>query len=237
MSKRGNWWIGVLIILLGVGFLLSNFDLLDINMSNIVRTYWPVILLLGGISILQGGRETSNYLSGLIVIALGLLFLGRNTGVLDFSMRNFWQFFWPVILILVGLSFLRGPQARGRSNFAVMGAVERTEEGWELENGSYWAFMGGVDLDLRRALIKDGEYYLNCNAVMGGIDIIVPPGLAVNCEGTVVLGGVEFLGKSNGGIIATITARQPGSEGDGGAVVNIYGRAFMGGIEVTVKER
>lgn len=235
MNKpRGNWWLGVAIILVGIGFLLSNFDLLDLNMGYLLRTYWPVVLLLLGLNIMQSGRERGSYISGAVVIALGLLFLGRSTGIITFEMRAFWQLFWPVVLILLGLSFMRGPQARGKSNWAVLGGVDRTGEDWELETSSYWAFMGGVDLDLRRAVIKEGEYYLNCNAVMGGIDIIIPPDLTVKCEGTAVLGGVEFLGKGNGGIFASVAASQAGN---GETVVHIYGRAFMGGIEVAVKGR
>lgn len=238
MSKsRGNWWLGLLVILLGVGFLLGNFGFLEFNMSYLVRTYWPVVLLVLGIVYLLGGRERGNYISGVIFIALGLLFLGRNTEILVFDMRTFWQIFWPVLLILLGLSFMRGPQITGRSNWAVMGGVDRTNEAWELESGSYWALMGGVDLDLRRAVIGEGDYYLNCNAVMGGIDITVPPDLTVNCEGTAVLGGIEFLGKGNGGIFASVVSKQPGAIRDGGTVVHIYGRVFMGGIDVNVKER
>lgn len=236
-KSRGNWWIGIVIILLGIVFLLSNFGLLELSMGKLIRTYWPVILLVLGINILQGGREKGNYISGSIIIVLGLLFLGRSTGIYYFDMRTFWQIFWPAVLILLGVSFMRGPQAQGRSNWAVMSGIERTTENWELENGSYWAFMGGVELDLRRAVIKEGEYYLNCNAVMGGIDITVPPNLTINCEGTAVLGGIEFLGKGNGGIFASVAAKQPGTMGEKGAVVHIYGRVFMGGIEVKVKER
>ena len=227
----------MLIILLGVGFLLGNFGLLEFNMSHLVRTYWPLILLVVGVSYLQGGRERGSYVSGFIFIILGLLFLGRNTGILSFDIRTFWQIFWPVVLILLGLSFMRGPQVKGRNNWAVMGGVDRTNETWELEDGGYWAFMGGVDLDLRRAIIKEGEYYLNCNVVMGGIDITVPPDLTVKCEGTAILGGIEFLGKGNGGIFASVAAKQLGTKEDGGTVVHIYGRVFMGGIDVNVKER
>jgi len=71
--------------------------------------------------------------------------------------------------------------------------------------------------------------------VMGGIEIIVPPDLKVICDGTAILGGIEFLGEGSGGIIGSSSSSQEGRE-DGGAVVKIYGRAFMGGIEVTVKE-
>lgn len=234
-KSRGNWWLGLVIVALGVIFLLGNFDLVEVSVSRMIRTYWPVALLLVGLNILTNNRDKGGYISALIFIALGLLFLGRNLDLYYFDLRFFWRLFWPVVLILLGISFLRGPQAQGRSNWAVMGSVERTDKGWPLESGSYWAFMGSVELDLRQAIIAEGEYYLNCNAVMGSVEITVPPDLTVYGEGTAVLGGIEFMGKSNGGIFAGAGARQEGSAG--GAVIHIYGRALMGAVEVTVKER
>ncbi len=234
-QNRGNWWLGLVIIALGVIFLLGNFELVEVNVFQILRTYWPVVLLLLGFNILTNNRERGGYLSALIFILLGLLFLGRNLDLYYFELRFFWRLFWPVVLILLGVSFLRGPQARGRSSLAFMGSVERSNDAWTLESGSYWAIMGGVELDLRRAVIAEGEYYLNCHAIMGGVEITVPPDLTVYAEGTAILGGVEFMGRSNGGIFASAGTRQEGSAG--GPVVHIYGRALLGAVEVKVKGR
>lgn len=40
---------------------------------------------------------------GSILIAVGLVALLDNFGLLP---GNFWEFFWPVLLVLVGLSFV-----------------------------------------------------------------------------------------------------------------------------------
>jgi len=233
-KSRGNWWLGLMIVGLGIIFLLGNFDLIEVSASQIIRTYWPVILLLIGANVLTSNRDKGGYVSALIFIGLGLLFLGRNMGLYFFDIRYFWRIFWPVVLILLGISFLRGPQARGRSNWAIMGSVKRAGSDWKLESGSYWAIMGGVELDLRQAIIGAGEYYLNCNALMGGVEVIIPPDLNVRFEGTAVLGGVEFLDKGNGGIFATVATQQEG--GAAGAVIHIFGRAFLGGVEVKVRK-
>jgi len=230
MTSRDNWWLGLVIIIVGVVILLNNFEITQIDILWYMSTYWPVLLLLWGVSMLRGGRDGGRLVSAVIIIALGLLLLSRNLELINFNLSLLWKAFWPIILILLGISFVRGPKSQGKNNWALMGGLERTKNTWRLESGNYHAFMGGIDLDLRKAEIKEGEYYLNCNAFMGGIDIIVPSNISVICEGTVILGGVNFLGKENGGIFVTVAESQ--GPKDAATVIRIYGRAMMGGIEV-----
>ncbi len=53
------------------------------------------------------------------------------------------------------------------------------------------AVMGGVELDFRDARLPAGETHVTAVALMGGIDIIVPPGLPVTVRGLGILGGVD----------------------------------------------
>lgn len=41
--------IGVLFILIGTLFLLHNLDLISVSFSEIIKTYWPVILIWLGV--------------------------------------------------------------------------------------------------------------------------------------------------------------------------------------------
>ena len=50
------------------------------------------------------------YVSGTILVLLGLLFLGQNFGLI--SLQSVWKF-WPVILVVVGLGMLFGGRRRG----------------------------------------------------------------------------------------------------------------------------
>ncbi len=55
LVTRRMWWGGVLIII-GVLFLLDNLRVVDLG--ELVRTYWPVLLVLWGASLLRfGGRR------------------------------------------------------------------------------------------------------------------------------------------------------------------------------------
>lgn len=80
------------------------------------------------------------------------------------------------------------------------------------------AFWGGAELDLRDALLPPGVTTLNVYAVMGGVEVIVPPGLSVETSGLPLMGGFDGLHQ----------------EGSGHAVLRIRGVACMGGVEVRV---
>src|SRR5690606_16143147 len=60
-------------------------------------------------------------------------------------------------------------------------------------------------------------------AVMGGAEIIVPPGLAVDCSGIGILGGFEH------------QADLRDHAGSTAPLLRINGFALMGGVEVTVR--
>ncbi|MGV9233001.1 DUF1707 SHOCT-like domain-containing protein [Streptomyces nigra] len=84
------------------------------------------------------------------------------------------------------------------------------------------AFWGGGEIDLRDADFADREIRINCVAVMGGVQVIVPPGVEVVVRGVGVMGGFDH--------------RENGVLGDpGGPRVIVSGFAFWGGVGVERK--
>ncbi len=83
-------------------------------------------------------------------------------------------------------------------------------------------FMGGADLDLRRAQFAAREVVITINAVMGGADIKVNPHTHVIMEGTGIMGG--YSGPSD---------RTPTELDANSPVVRIRGFALMGGVSVS----
>ena len=61
-----------------------------------------------------------------------------------------------------------------------------------LRSGSAIAVMGGLELDLRDASPNPGGASLDVYAVMGGVQITVPPEWAVQVEKSTVAGGVDL---------------------------------------------
>ncbi len=106
---------------------------------------------------------------------------------------------------------------------AALGGVERKGRWIPARQNFAVALMGGVVLDFREALLPPGETEVWVFTVMGGADIIVPPGLTVESDGVAILGGFEHLED---------VAVSPDPDAP---VLHIRGLAIMGGVDVTVR--
>ncbi|MFF8263948.1 DUF1707 domain-containing protein [Streptomyces virginiae] len=84
------------------------------------------------------------------------------------------------------------------------------------------AFWGGGELDLREADFAQREVVINCVAVMGGIEITVPPGVDVDVRGFGFMGAFD-------------QRDSPGPTDPGAPRVVVTGFAFWGGVEVKIK--
>ena len=74
---------------------------------------------------------------------------------------------------------------------AILGNVERRGAWAVPARLDVSATFGNVELDFRDARFTAGVTELHARAVFGNLEIIVPPQLAVDCEGSSVLGNVE----------------------------------------------
>ena len=79
--------------------------------------------------------------------------------------------------------------------------------------------MGGAELDFREAVFTTHDVSLRVVAVMGGVQVIVPPGVGVEWAGVALLGGVTM-------------PERTGRPAPDGPVVRISGLVLMGGVEV-----
>ncbi len=84
------------------------------------------------------------------------------------------------------------------------------------------AFWGGCELDLRSAEVEGAEVEINAVAVMGGVDIVVPEGIAVELTGFAIFGGRNIRVKD--------VPVLPGSP-----VIRVRAFAIMGGVTVKSK--
>jgi predicted membrane protein len=84
---------------------------------------------------------------------------------------------------------------------------------------------GNIELDLRDAVIGSGVSVIEAVAVMGNIEITIPPDVTVESDGDSLLG--SFVVKYKG--------RLTGTEPTGVRTVRITGTAYAASIEITVK--
>lgn len=227
----GRYLAGILIIMVGVIALLNNFGLADISFSYVISLLWPLLLGIAGISFIVNRRDLPGIITGSLLIALGVIFLGHNAGFFDIDMQNFWQGFWPVIIILIGVSLLSKNKHNSSGHLAIMGAVEKSNAGWELKSAEYSAIMGGIELDIRKADFSEKEINLGLSVIMGGITVIVPEDVAVTCKGTAVLGGIDLMGRGSGGIVGN-ASMQSGDLQSADKIIHLNCLCILGGIEV-----
>ena len=102
--------------------------------------------------------------------------------------------------------------------------------GWEIggnaavgDNLQAFALMGGIDIDLREVEFTAPQLTIRCAAIMGGIDITVPPDVTVEVNGFAIMGGF-------GG-------RAAGRGAPGAPTIVVTGLALMGGVDVKRKPR
>ncbi|MER7709386.1 DUF1707 domain-containing protein [Streptomyces werraensis] len=105
---------------------------------------------------------------------------------------------------------------------AVMSGFQRKGRWTAPRRFNCFAFWGGGEIDLREANFADREVVVNAIAIMGGVDVIVPPGVEVVVRGVGIMGGFDH--------------REEGVPPEPGAPrVIVTGLAFWGGVGVQRK--
>lgn len=105
---------GLFIIVIGVGFMLRQGGIIDFNIGELIRTFWPVILLFLGfqelLKELTSGK--GSYWGAGVLLVIGFVFLGRNLDWLNWSIGDIVQLIWPAVIILVGLRMIFKPKKK-----------------------------------------------------------------------------------------------------------------------------
>ena len=187
--------VGLCIVLLGV---VLTFDRLGLVEADRVLRLWPAILIVIGALIVSRSPGSRN-INGIVLMIIGgwLLLTSIMVNV------RFWELFWPLILILLGVNLARQAVRRkasqtstdGRDRLslvAILSGVKRTSASGHFQGGDVVAFMGGGQLDLRQATIAPGEEaVIDIVAVMGGFEIWVPSSWTLSTPIVPIMGGVD----------------------------------------------
>jgi hypothetical protein len=112
--------------------------------------------------------------------------------------------------------------ARG-AIFAVMGGHERSGSWIVPRQLKVFVLMGGGEIDLREARFGAGVTEIEIFVMMGGINVIVPPGVRVESIGAAFMGGFEL----KAGDATALSPAHP--------VVRLSGLAIMGGVETETR--
>lgn len=198
-SPFGGLLLGT--ILAGVGVLLL-LDNLGIHIVDEIWEWWPVILIGVGAARVLTACSWGGKVWGSALIFIGGVFLLHNLGYLR---GDPWSFFWPVILIAVGIAML----ARGldRGGFwwpgpSNPGAGPASPSGGSAASGlsgsaaadtlSEWAVFGGSRRRVDTQNFQGGEAL----AIFGGINVdLTRAGSTleeVRVEANALFGGIDI---------------------------------------------
>lgn len=215
---------GLGLIAMGVLFTLDNVEVFDAR--DLWRYAWPVLLVVVGLSKVLWPGSGSGRGIGLVLTVIGGLFL-LDEDRLGYIRFEFWDLV-PLLLVLIGVSMvwggLFGRRLRADGAPPVVNAVSilsgnnvgtSTDA---FQGGDLVAFMGGVEVDLSRALISDGPAVIDAFAFWGGIEIRIPRDWAVRSKCIPILGGFDDKSDKPAGTPA--------------GVLIVKGFAIMGGIEI-----
>jgi len=107
---------------------------------------------------------------------------------------------------------------------AILGGAGRSGRWTPARRTTAIATMGGVELDLREATLA-GVTEVQAFAFWGAVEVLVPPGVRVECNGLGLMGGFEQ-GDDTGAA---------GVLGPDAPILRMTGVAIMGGVEVKVR--
>ncbi len=219
MTKRTpQLLLGLLLVAIGGTALLGRLGVVDIDLGELVSTWWPMLIVLVGIAALVSVPRA--WVGPAIIILIGAVLQFDR---LDLITVSFWDIFWPSVLLLVGVvlvaRYARGPgENRNTINSTVMwwGSNPRTSS-QDFRGGSLTAVMGGIEADLRAAGIQ-GRAEVSAFAFWAGIEIKVPPTWRVTVRGLPILGGWED---------KTVAPLDPNAP-----ELIVHVTAIMGGVEI-----
>jgi hypothetical protein len=106
---------------------------------------------------------------------------------------------------------------------ALMGGAMRKGSWTPARKTRVLAVMGGVELDFREAHLAPGVTEVNIRSLMGGVFIIVPPQLAVEMDGSAIMGGFDH------------SARAPVAPDPDRPILRVTGLAVMGGVHIETR--
>jgi hypothetical protein len=103
---------------------------------------------------------------------------------------------------------------------AVVGGKELASRATALRSASALAVMGGVEIDLREAILDPAGATLDVTAIMGGVEVTVPPGWVVDLTTHGLLGGVDT------------RLTEPDGQSEGAPTLRVTASAWLGGVEI-----
>jgi lia operon protein LiaF len=186
MNRRGNLWWGIGLIVLGVMFLLDNVNMLDFG--EVLRTWWPVLLVFWGASILLTRSRVSTASPGGDTVNAPSTH-GEVNEV--FNDRN------------------ETPQAERLSYSSVFGDLALRPVSSNFKGGKISTVFGDTTVDLSAAALADGESKIKLSGVFGDVRLMLSPSMPYALSASSLFGAIQAADQKRDGFSSNLHVQSP----------------------------
>jgi predicted membrane protein len=173
----------------------------DVDVANFVSVYWPLLLIAGGILLIISLFTKSHHQPWHTHKHCHAGFRGNFE-----NRKNCWK-------------EEKYTHDEDFTKSSIFGNGKYIVVDTEFEGGTVQAIFGGIELNLRKARLPEGETILNIEAIFGGVELFVPDNWLLEVKIESVLGGIDDNRRITEGI-------------DTSRKLIIKGSAVFGGIEI-----
>jgi predicted membrane protein len=205
-SNRRNW-LGIILVVLGLMFLMDNFDFPFFHFRPFIFS-WSTILLILGIIMVVNHKD---HLVGYIFLVFGVI------GTFHHALPYFFDFdfsdLWPIILLVVGLWMIlkrngsNGKEHRRHFDMhqttasassadyieedGIFNSIKRVITSENFKGGRLSSIFGECKIDLSASKLAPGENTLEVTNIFGGVTIRVPVNWRIILNTSSVFGGFD----------------------------------------------
>ncbi len=189
------------IVFITIGLIISGNVLGITNINIFFNGWWTLFIIIPCfIGLFKNNRKTGDIIG--LIIGIALLLACQD--ILKFDLV--WKLLFPVILIIVGISFIFRDTIGGKITKEIKELNKNrinsneycatfSEQNVKFDDEKFsgadlTAVFGGVKCDLRKAIIEENQI-INATSIFGGIEIFVPENVKVKIKSTPIFGGVS----------------------------------------------
>lgn len=197
--KKSNIILGIVLIVAGIIFALNALEITKIDVF--FDGWWTLFIIVPCAVGLFTEREKTGNVIGIVIGAALLLYC---QDVIKFELV--WKLLVPAIVIIIGIKMLFNGIFSGKANeiiknmkesgkemksgFAAFSGSNISFDGEVFDGAELTAVFGGVECDLRNAVIEK-DCAIKASAIFGGVDILVPENVNVKVNSISIFGGVS----------------------------------------------
>ena len=196
-------YFGLLLLLLGAGFLVDNLGLIDIG--DVLADWWPTYVFVAGGLIYYLTKLTVNSLIfGGTLMLVGAIWQLSNLGIIKADVGGL---IWPFFIVGLGILILYNSVVKPRTieglelaGTTVFGDNREDYAGKEYKGSTSTCVLGELEIDLRKANFTGDNIVVDTTSILGETNVRVPDNAKIINKVNVVLVSVTQKMQSGDGI-------------------------------------